>query len=118
MTDSTNGEISGPAPNDHGNVAHVIPVSVLLAVFGALIALTVLTLAATWVDVGGLNLLIAMGIATVKAGLVALFFMHLLYDRPFNALIFCVALFFLALFISLTLLDTVQYQPEIQSFSR
>ena len=118
MTDDTNGETSGPTADDHGSVAHVIPVSVLLAVFGALIALTVLTLAATCVDVGGLNLLIAMGIATVKAGLVALFFMHLLYDRPFNALIFCVALFFLALFISLTLLDTVQYQPEIESFSR
>ena len=56
---------------------------------------TVATVAATWVDLGGWNLWIALGIATVKASLVALYFMHLRYDNPFYALIFVTALVFL-----------------------
>jgi cytochrome c oxidase subunit 4 len=47
---------------------------------------------------------------------VALYFMHLRYDHPFHGLIFVVALGFLALFMSLTLMDTQQYQPTLQSF--
>ncbi|MHC4399431.1 MAG: cytochrome C oxidase subunit IV family protein [Planctomycetota bacterium] len=117
MTDSA----SSPAPGREPalaaeETAHAVPLTVLLGVFLALIALTALTVAATWVDLGSFNLLAAMGIAMVKAVLVALFFMHLAYDRPFNAFIFCVGLFFLALFVSLTLLDTVEYQPEIQKY--
>ena len=109
------GTEASEAAHQRGPVAHVMPVPVLLAVFLALIALTALTVAATWVDLGSFNLAIAMGIATVKAALVALFFMHLLYDRPFNALAFCAGLLFVTLFLALTLLDTVQYQSEIQS---
>ena len=77
--------------------------------------LTVLTVAATWVDLGTANLWIALGIATVKASLVALDFMHLRYDHPFNGFIFVAALAFLTLFLGLVLLDTWAYQPEIES---
>ena len=44
------------------------------------------------------NVIIAMLIAGVKASLVALFFMHLRWDRPVNAIVFCSTLFFLGLF--------------------
>ena len=44
------------------------------------------------VDLGGLNLWIAMAIATVKATLVVLYFMHMRYDRPVNAIVFVTAL--------------------------
>ncbi len=71
----------------HRALGHVVPVAVLLVVFGALIVLTAATVAATWIDLGGWNLGIALGIATVKAALVALYFMHLRYDHPFHALI-------------------------------
>ena len=99
--------------SQHESLAHVMPIPVLLAVFALLMILTVATVSATWIDLGGANLWIAMGIATVKAAFVALYFMHLRYDHPFNALIFMAALLFLALFISLTLLDTLEYQPSI-----
>ncbi len=92
-----------------------MPVPALLGVFAVLMVLTALTVAATWVDLGGWNLWIAMGIATVKASLVALYFMHLRYDHPFNGLVFLVALAFLAVFISLALLDTLEYQPEVEA---
>ena len=97
-------------------IAHVMPAGVLVAVFAVLIVLTGLTVAAAGVDLGAANLSVALGIATVKATLVALYFMHLRYDSPFNALVFVTALVFLALFLSLTMLDTIEYQPDIQSY--
>jgi len=99
--------------DSHRSVAHVVSVPVLLGVFLALMALTAVTVCATWIDLGAWNLWIAMGIATFKAILVALYFMHLRYDHPFNGLIFVTALLFLFLFVSLTLLDTIRYQPTL-----
>jgi len=104
---------AAPPEGEHPPAAvHVVPVPVLVGVFLALMVLTYLTVEATRFDLGGWNLVIAMGIATLKAALVAMFFMHLLYDKPFNALIFVAALVFVAFFIALTLLDTLEYQPD------
>jgi cytochrome c oxidase subunit IV len=95
-----------------------MPLSVLVAVFAALIFFTVITVAATWLDMGPWSLILAMAIATVKASLVVLYFMHLRYDSGFNALIFIAALVFMALFISICLLDTLQYQPDIHAWQQ
>ena len=92
---------------------HVVPMRVLLAVWAALVVLTVVTVAATWVDLGSLNLWLAMAIATLKASLVLLYFMHMRYDAPFNAVIFVAALLFVMLFVSFALIDTAAYQPEM-----
>ena len=106
------------AKKPHGH-AHVMPVPILVGVFVVLIGLTVVTVVASHpvFDVGQLNLVIAMGIATVKAILVGLFFMHLAYDKLFNAFLFITALFFVFVFISLTTLDTLEYQPEMKKWS-
>ena len=95
---------------------HVVPLGVLWAVFVALVGLTFVTLAATWIDLGEWNLWLALGIATLKAALVALYFMHLRYDHPFHAVVFVAALVFLGLFISLTILDTFAYQCDITNW--
>jgi len=97
-------------------LAHIIPAQVLVAVFAALLILTVVTVAATWLDLGPWNLVVAMAIATVKASLVALYFMHLRYDHPFHALVFVAALVFLALFLVPTLQDTVNTEPDVEQF--
>jgi cytochrome c oxidase subunit IV len=97
-------------------IAHIVPLRVLLTVFAALLTLTFVTVAATWFDFGGWALAIALGIATVKATLVALYFMHLRYDNPFYAVVFLAALLFLAILLSLTLLDTFQYQPDVENW--
>jgi cytochrome c oxidase subunit 4 len=99
-----------------GEVPHVVPPSVLLAVFAALIFLTFVTVWVAGIDLGEWNLFGALAIATVKAALVALYFMHLRYDSPFNALLFVTGLAFLALFLGLTLLDAMAYQPDIETF--
>jgi cytochrome c oxidase subunit 4 len=97
-------------------MTHVAPLRVLLGVFAVLLMLTFVTVAATWFDSGGWALVIALGIATIKASLVALYFMHLRYDNPFYAVVFVTALLFLALLLSLTLLDSLQYQPEVENW--
>ena len=96
-----------------GAAVHVVPVKVLVAVWAALVVLTVVTVAATWVDLGGLNLWLAMAIATLKASLVLLYFMHMRYDAPFNAVVFIVALLFVMLFVAFALIDTHAYGPEL-----
>jgi cytochrome c oxidase subunit IV len=100
----------------HGDeIAHVTPVRLLLAVWAALMVLTVITVAVTSVDLGGrVNLIVAMLIATIKAGLVVTYFMHLRWDRPFNTLVFLGSLLFVSLFISMTLFDKSEYEPDIE----
>jgi cytochrome c oxidase subunit 4 len=77
------------------------------------VVLTWVTVAVTMVDLGSLNLWIALGIATIKGSLVVLYFMHLRYDSPFNSIVFVTALIFLFLFLAITIMDTIQYQPGI-----
>jgi len=97
----------------HEAGGHVVPLRVLVAVWGVLVVLTWTTVAITWVDLGALNLWAALAIATVKASLVVMYFMHLRYDRPFNAVILITSLAFLALFVGFALVDTLEYQPEL-----
>jgi cytochrome c oxidase subunit IV len=70
-------------------------------VLASLLVLTAITVAASTIHFGSgmANVVIAMLIASVKASLVVLFFMHLRWDKPMNAVIFCSSLFFLALFL-------------------
>jgi len=44
---------------------------------------------------------------------VLLFFMHLVYDRPFNAVIFICSLCFVMLFVILAMVDTAHYQNTL-----
>jgi cytochrome c oxidase subunit 4 len=108
-----------PSPAGPQETPHIAPVGALLAVWIALLVLTLVTLLAARLPTEGLpaaGLWIAMGIATVKATLVALYFMHLRYDRPFHAIIFVTALVFVLLLVSLTLMDSEQYQPDIRRY--
>lgn len=91
---------------------HAVPVKVLLSVFAGLLLLTVLTVAVTGVDLGAMNIWVALLIAVAKAGLVAMYFMHLRYDSPFHGVVLIAALFFVAVFIGIALLDTQQYQVD------
>lgn len=100
----------GSAPRAH---FHVVPPKVLLGVWGALLVLTWGTVAATWIDLGPFNLWLALGIAVVKAGLVALYFMHLRYDHPFHGFLLIAALAFVMLLVALALLDSQQYAPDL-----
>ena len=78
-----------------------------IAVFAALLLLTVVTVLVSYVDLGLWNTVVALLIASVKASLVALFFMHL---KGETLLVWGFALFpivFLVLIIFGTLSDTM-----------
>ncbi len=97
--------------NQHHN--HVLPLSVYLTIGTALLVRTVVTVWVASYDLGPLNLVVAMIIASVKGTLVALYFMHLRYDKPFNSVVLVSSIFFLALFLGLALLDTLHYRADL-----
>ncbi|MEZ5979576.1 MAG: cytochrome C oxidase subunit IV family protein [Planctomycetota bacterium] len=98
--------------DDHG-FAHVMPPRILVGVWLALISLTALTVWTASMHLHPFDLLIAMVIATIKGLLVALFFMHLKYDRPFNGLIFMMSFVFAGLFVMFAMFDTHRNQTAI-----
>jgi cytochrome c oxidase subunit 4 len=100
--------------HDHGHghgqggdhVPHVLPLKTYFATWGALIVLTCLTVAVSYVNFGPGNLIIAMLIATLKATTVAAMFMHLAFDHKFHAVIIASSVVFLGIFIGFTMFDT------------
>ena len=104
---------SNDSRHPHPEVGHVVPLWLLAGVFIALLGLTWVTVAVTRVDLGTFNVWIALLIAAAKAALVALYFMHLRWDAPFNALVLVASLLFLAIFISITLSDTFHYRERL-----
>jgi cytochrome c oxidase subunit 4 len=70
-----------------------------------LLILTAITVGASYINFGAMNVVVALTIATIKATLVALFFMHLLHDKPVNGLIAAAGFLFLGLFLMFTLID-------------
>jgi cytochrome c oxidase subunit 4 len=102
--------------HDHG-LAHTTPVILLFGILGALLVLTVATVAVTAVDLGAQgNLIVAMAIATVKAALVCTFFMHLLWDKKFNTVLFLTSVLFLILFLSMATTDRGEYQQQVDDY--
>ena len=81
----------------------------------ALLILTFITVGASYFDFGAWNVIIAIGIATVKASLVALFFMHLIHDKPTSAVIFLISVFFLGLFLISVYVDYAERDPLLPS---
>ena len=92
---------------------HIASVRLLLVVWVALIFGTWLTVSVSNVDLGPLNIWVGLAIATGKAVLVTLYYMHLRWDKPFNAFVFLSAFFFLFLFIGFAMMDTAQYQIDL-----
>lgn len=118
----------------HGH--HISSPALLTATFVALVGLTILTVAMATVplesvpmqdlvpmvfnnpmDLTWLDMPITLGIATAKALLVAVIFMHLQHDKLFNSILLIGAVLFTGLFIGMAVLDSEQYQPEVQEYS-
>lgn len=107
-------ETTTSSHGDHHGFAHPAPVWQLLAVFFALIILTLLTVFQSTLDLGNLELALSLFIATVKASLVMLFFMHMIHDKPLNIIIFLSSFIFVALFLGFTLMDAAAYRDDIE----
>lgn len=99
MSQSTHGD-----SHEH-HEGHVSPLKIYFGVFGALVFLTLVTVAVSYLNLGPRALIVAMAVAMVKAGLVIGYFMHLKYEARFYSLIFFGSLIFLAIFFVFTFLD-------------
>jgi len=92
--------------NDTHTEHHGPGYGLFVAIWGALMVLTVVTVWAGGLDLGFMNVIVAMAIATTKASLVTFIFMHLKYESWTLKIMVLLAFVILAIFIGLTFFDT------------
>jgi cytochrome c oxidase subunit 4 len=93
-----------------GQIEHVHTIvgpKVYVAILFALLLGTALTVWASFIDLGFWNPIIALAIATTKATLVVLFFMHVKYSTKLTKLTVFAGIFTFLILISLTLADYI-----------
>ena len=90
---------------------HIVSPKVYFTIFAVLMVCTFLTVEAAKVDLNryfpGLNIIVALGIATLKASLVVLFFMHGKYSPKRTQLVIICSVFWLAIMLFMTMSDYV-----------
>lgn len=84
---------------------HIVSPRIYLGIILTLMALTGLTIWVATVDLGPLNVVLALVIATLKAALVVLYFMHARYSPGRTKLVIVAGLFWLAILLAMTLAD-------------
>ncbi|MCA8976956.1 MAG: cytochrome C oxidase subunit IV family protein [Planctomycetes bacterium] len=94
---------------------HVSSAAMFRNVLIALLFLTFITVLVSRFDFGGANMLIAMAIASVKASLVILFFMHVKWDTAINKIMFMSSFLFLSLLLVFTLADQATRRLDNQA---
>jgi len=88
------------------NPQHVISIRFYATIFGALLVLTLSTAGAAFIDLGGnLNTIVALAIATVKALLVILFFMHVRNSSRLTWVFVGAGFFWILILLTLTMTD-------------
>lgn len=91
----------------------IVPARVYLLVFFVLIILTVVTTLIAYVDLGPFNLIVAMTVATLKASLVILYFMHVRHSSRLTWLVIAAGFIWLSLLILGTMSDVIT-RPTLQ----
>ncbi len=84
---------------------HMLSYKQLAAVLGVLFVLTIITILASKIDLGAMNIWLALLIASIKSSFVLLFFMHLKYEPRVFAIGFLVTIFTVATLIGLMFFD-------------
>jgi cytochrome c oxidase subunit 4 len=91
--------------NEHAH--HIVGPGVYVMILFALLIGTALTVWASFIDLGPWNPVIALAIATTKAVLVVLFFMHVKYSTKLTKLTVFAGIFMFLVLISMTLADYI-----------
>ncbi|MCI0354727.1 MAG: cytochrome C oxidase subunit IV family protein [Acidobacteria bacterium] len=86
---------------------HVVPRKVYCAIFGTLMVLTGVTVWVAFHNLGPLNAVVALSIATIKGVLVILYFMHARYSSKLTWLVIVAGFFWLGILLVLTMTDYV-----------
>jgi cytochrome c oxidase subunit IV len=94
---------------------HIVKPGTYLAIISSLLVLTGLTVTAAFINLGRFNIVAALAIATLKATLVVLFFMHAKYSPRRTQLVIFAGIFWLIILLFMTLSDyisRVDYRGE------
>ncbi len=86
---------------------HIFSYKVIVIIWLVLLVLTGVTISVSYVNLGALNIWVALGIASTKAALVISFFMHMKYERPIFKLFLLLALCILAIFVGFIFFDVL-----------
>jgi cytochrome c oxidase subunit IV len=84
---------------------HVVPVKIYYGIFAILLAMTGITVAVAYVDLGRMNAVAALAIACFKALIVVLYFMHVKYSTRLIKLTVIAGLYWIVIIFVLTLGD-------------
>ena len=84
---------------------HILPVRTYLVIFAILMALLVLTVGVAFINLGPVNIVVAMTVAIVKATLVVLFFMHVRYSSRLTQIFVVAAFLWLGIMFVFTFAD-------------
>jgi cytochrome c oxidase subunit 4 len=93
--------------SEQEHAEHIVPPGVYAGIITTLAILTIVTVIAAFADLGRFNIVVALAIATIKATLVVLFFMHAKYVPKRTKLVIMAGIFWLALLLFMTLSDYV-----------
>jgi cytochrome c oxidase subunit IV len=97
---------------EHKN-EHVVPIKTYAVICASLLVLTFLTYRIALVNLGPLNVVVAIVIACFKATLVVLFFMHAAYAPRRTRLVILAGIFWMLLLLGLTLADYLTRIPVL-----
>jgi cytochrome c oxidase subunit IV len=100
---------------EHRVSEHIVSPKIYVVIFLTLMAGTGITVWAAYQNFGPFNIVIALAIATFKATLVVLYFMHARYSPKRTQLVIVCSVFWLAILLALTLAD---YKTRSQQESR
>jgi cytochrome c oxidase subunit IV len=92
---------------ENNDTHHIVSPGMYLTIILILMALTGITVSAAFVDLGRFNIVVALAIATCKATLVVLFFMHAKYSPKRTQLVILAGIFWLAILLFMTMSDYV-----------
>jgi len=100
-------------PSSEHKSEHVVPIKTYAVICASLLVLTFLTYRIALVNLGPLNVVVAIVIACVKATLVVLFFMHAAYAPRRTRLVIMAGIFWMLLLLGLTLADYLTRIPVL-----
>ena len=84
---------------------HIVPKKIYLATWATLMVMTLVTTLVAFVDLGRFNTVLALAIATFKATLVVLFFMHAKYTPRLTRVVITAGIFWLGILLAFSMVD-------------
>jgi cytochrome c oxidase subunit 4 len=97
---------------------HIVSAKIYLFIFAALLVMTGITYWVSLIDLGPLNVIVALTIAVIKAVLVVLYFMHVRYSSRLTWVVVVSGFFWLAIMIALTMSDYLTRPAGWTNFPR